>query len=294
MATVGGWLRAVVCGTSIVVIAWYSAALVVRTAWPEADGPAAVEDAGAGPRVSESVRGSRSRQSFAPVFGVKAVSASLPEAVPVATNTTYALRGLFEASDGRGIALIESSRVTAAYGERDRLPGGETVAEIGADSVTLSGASGLTRIAFESTVLPGAVPSQRPVTPDREAVGGGATVVYRAPPDIRPEQRPPISQARLTDHVLSPEVMAATRFARVRSGNGMYGLRVQSRPPDELTHATGLHRGDIILAVNGVSIDGADTVRATLLEMAPTRRDVVIDLVRRDAPYRLVIPLAHG
>ena len=295
----GGWLRGVLCGASIVVLAWHSAALVLRAAWPELDASAAVEETGAGRGVAQSAGGTRARPSFAPIFGTEASGTPVKRA-PVARNAAYSLRGLFEASDGRGIALIESLGATAVYREQDRLPGGEAVAEIGADSVTLSGASGLTLIAFEPSVVAGVerVGEPGPMTADRapEAADDDAAPVYEAPADIRPEQRRPISLATLKKHVLSPEAMAATRVARVSDGAGKFGLRIQSLPLDDLTKAIGVRRGDIILAVNGVSMESMDspaTVR-TLLETLPARSEVVVDLVRRDALHRLVIPLSHG
>ena len=295
LATIGGWLRGVLCCISIVVFAWYSAALVLRTSWPELDDPATIEDTGAGDRIPESARGSRARQSFAPIFGVNTVPTTAAKVAPVARNTAYSLRGLFEAPDGRSVALVESSGVTAVYREQDRLPGGEAVAEIGTDSVTLSGTSGFTLIAFEQSVVPGAVLAEAPTSANRapKAVSDRATAVYEVPADVKPEQRPPISHARLTERVLTPEAMAALSFARVSSGDGKVGLRIRSLPRDELTNAIGLHRGDIIVAVNGRLMDSPDTI-GTLLETLPARSEFVIDLVRRDTPHRLVIPLTHG
>ena len=294
VATIGWLLRGLICCASIVVFAWYSAALVLRTAWPELDDPPAVEGAGAGRRVQESARGSRSRQSFTPIFGTSA-SETPVKRIPVTKNTAYALSGLFEAHGGRRIALIESSGVTSIYREQDRLPGGEAVAEIGVDSVTLRGTSGLTLIAFEQSEMLGAVLADARVTAVQapDAASDSATTVYKSPPDVRPEQRPPISHARLKEHALSGEAMARARFARVRDGNGKVGLRIQSLPLDDLTKTIGLYRGDIIIAVNGLSTDSANTFR-TLLGTLPARREIVIDLVRRDAPHRLIIPLSHG
>lgn len=304
--SMGWWTRGTVCCASIVVLAWCSAGLVLRLAGPEPDGPAASGTAGADRLAGRSAPGPRPRQSFSPVFGA-ATAAGAARPIPVARNTAYSLRGLLTMRDGHEFAVIESSGATAVYRERDRLPGGETVAEIGTGSVTLSGPQGLVRLAFEDPEIPpaapggtpGAVPADPPAPaarrPEAEPSSAirAAAPVRAAAPEVEPERRPPVSRADLDRRVLSAEVLSAARFTRVRARSGKIGLRIKWLRRDELTDAIGLRRGDVILAVNGLSVDDPEA-RDELLGTLSTGREIVIDLERRNGPHRLVIPLSHG
>ena len=298
--SMGWWARGMVCCASIVALAWCSAGLVLRTVEPEPDGPAALRTAGADRLAGNSARGPRPRQSFSPIFGA-ATAAGAAKPIPVARNTAYSLRGLLTMRDGHEFAMIESSGATAVYREQDRLPGGETVAEIGTGSVTLSSTQGLTLLAFDDPEIPraapggtpGAVPVDKPVRAARQPETEPSNAVHAAAPEVEPERRPPVPRADLDRRILSAEVLSAARFTRVRARSGKIGLRIKWLRQDELTDAIGLRRGDVILAVNGLSVDDPGT-RDKLLETLSTGREIVIDLERRNGPHRLVIPLSHG
>ena len=257
---------------------------------PELDDPPTVLFAGGAGSTSESVQGRDARLSFVPIFGAAAVTGSA-ETIPVAHNTAYSLRGLFETVDGRGLAMIESSGVTAVYRERDRLPGGETIARLDSDGVMIDGGRGLALIAFEDLSVTEAEPGERPASATREPK---AEIANAATTTVEAERRPPLSQVTLTEQVLSTDaLLSAARFRRVRARSGGIGLQIQWLRRDDLTDAIGLHRGDVILSVNGLSVDDPKAMDA-LSRTLPESREVVIDLERRDEPHRLVIPLSHG
>ena len=297
-AGLGWWTRGAVCCVSIVVLGWISARLVLRTVEPEFDSPATVASIGGPESVVESVRDLDSRQRFAPIFGEEAQTRSA-ESAPVARNTTYSLRGLFEMLDGGALAMIESSGITAVYRGRDRLPGGETITEISPDGVTIDGARGRTRIAFEELQVSRPEPDERPPADARNSEADSPGTVASvdaavATADIEPERRPPLSHTKLSEQILSSEsLLSAVRFKRVRVRTGKIGLRIEWLRKDDLTDAIGLQRGDVIVAVNGLSVDDPRTMDA-LVRTLPTSREVVIDLERRDGPHRVVIPLSHG
>ena len=226
------------------------------------------------------------------MFG-DAAAAGAGGSVPVARNTAYLLRGLFAASEGRGYAMIESAGATALYGEQDRLPGGETIAGISSDGVTLHGAQGLGRIMFERAELPSVgSPSksgEEAPRPDPEA----GRVASTAPSGIEHERRPPLSHARLKKQLLSAEPLSGARFTRVRARNGKIGLRVKWLRRDDLADIVGLRRGDVIIAVNGLSVDDPQAM-GTLMETLSDSSEVEIDLERRGEVHRLVIPLSRS
>ena len=296
----GWWARGTVCCASIIVFAWCSAGLVLRIVGPEFDGPPALGSAGTSRLAGQSAQGPRPRQSFSAVFGV-ATTTEAAKPVPIIRNTTYSLRGLFTTRDGHGFAMIESSGATAVYRGQDRLPGGETVAEIGPDSVTLRGAQGLAFLGFEDSELPGAVPGgtsaavpgEKPVRVAHQSKAEIPNAVPATAPKAELERRPPISRANLSQQLLSADALSTAKFARVRARNGGIGLRIKWLRQDDLTDTIGLRRGDVILAVNGLSVDDPKTM-GTLIEALPASGEIVIDLERRNGPHRLVIPLSHG
>lgn len=296
----GWWARGTVCCASIIVFAWCSAGLVLRIVGPELDGPPALGSVGTSRLAGQSAQDPRPRQSFSAIFGV-ATTAEPAKSVPIVQNTAYSLRGLFTTRDGHGFAMIETSGTTAVYRGQDRLPGGETVAEIGPDSVTLRGAQGLAFLAFEDSEIPGAVPGgtsaavpgEEPVQAARQPKAEIPNVVHATAPKAEPERRPPLLRANLSQQLLSADALSAARFTRVRARNGKIGLRIKWLRQDELTDAIGLRRGDVILAVNGLSVDDPKTM-GTLIEALPASGEIVIDLERRNGPHRLVIPLSHG
>ena len=226
------------------------------------------------------------------MFGDAAVTGAAGS-VPVARNAAYSLRGLFAASKGRGYAMIESSGATALYREQDRLPGGETVAGISSEGVTLHGAQGLGRIAFERAELSsvGSPTESGEEAPGRDAEAG--RTASTAPAGIEHQRRPPLSHARLKEQLLSAEPLSRARFTRVRARNGKIGLRVKWLRRDDLTDLVGLRRGDVILVVNGLPVDDPQAM-GTLMETLSDSSEVVIDLERRGEMHRLVIPLSRS
>ena len=291
-ARVGSWTRGAVCCISVVALAWISPSLVLWFAVPEFVESAAFLRAGGGGDILQSTRDLGARKKFVSIFGAVPVSGP-GDAVPLAQNTGYALRGLFEMVDGRDLAMIELSGATAVYQERDGLPGGETVFEISAGGVTIDGPRGRALIAFEDSQVAGMESAEILATAaefpgsEASAVAGAATAVFKL------ERRPPLSRAALTEQVLSAGALSAVRFERVRVGDGKIGLRVQWLRSDALTDAIGLRQGDVILAVNGLSVDDSETL-GQLIKALPASREVVIDVDRGSGPHRLVIPLSHG
>ena len=290
-AAVDSWTRGAVCCVLVAVLGWCSAGVVLRLATPRVDVADGILRASAAHVVQKSREEVGLRERFFPVFGDEAVNPPT-EGVPVARNAAYSLRGVFQGKAGRGFAIVESSGVTAIYRERDRLPGGETIAEIKQDSVLVNGGRGLVVLAFEDLAPAGAVDEKsRFATPIPGPDVGRP--LYEPPPATRREQRLPISHATLKKHVLSTDALSAVRFKRVRADNGKMGLRVQWLRQDDLTDMLGLRPGDVILAVNGLSMDDPKTMGA-LIKMLPASREVVIDLERGSGSHQLVIPLSRG
>ena len=301
-ATVDSWTRAAACGVSITVLAWFSAGVVLRFVTPEMEVADTILRASAARVIQGSPGKAGLRKQFFPIFGEAAVNRPT-DRVPVVRDTAYSLRGVFRGTAGRGFAMVESSGVTAVYRERDRLPGGETIAEINRDSVLLNGARGLVALAFEHSGSTGAADGRPALATPRTGPDVGRPL-YEAPPvtkreqglpisHTKREQRLPISHAMLKKHVLSTDALSAVRFKRVRAYNGKMGLRVQWLRQDDLTDMLGLRPGDVILTVNGLSTDDPKTM-GTLVKMLPVSREVVIDLERGRGSHQLVIPLSQG
>lgn len=291
---VGWWARGAVGCVSLAALAWFSAGFVLQLAGPEADGRAALRTADADRYRRKSVEEPRPRQSFSPIFGIAAVTGAA-KVTSVVQSTTYSLRGLFNAPDGRDLAMIESSGVTGVYREQDRVPGGETVAAIGLESVTLSGVQGLTLIELDPTELPvlGARAEERLAVAGQAPDAGIGNAGYTAPTGAEGEWRLPISRTMLDEQISSTAVLSPARFKRARARSGKMGLRVKWLREDDLLDAFGLRPGDVIFAVNGLAVDRPGNMGA-LFKALPTGREIVIDLERRKGQHRLVIPLSQG
>ena len=279
-ARLGRWTRGAVCCMSITVLAWIGAGIVLRVVAPEDTGPAAFVGGDTGHQRWGFGRDTVSSRVSFPVFGAGARSRNV-ESRAVVRNEGYSLRGTYESGNGRGFAVLESGGVATVYSERDHLPGGETIAEIGPNRVIVIGDRGSSLVAFESLELP------------RFASGGEPVAAADAGAEAELERRPPLSHGTLIQQALSTDALSSVGFSRVRARDGQVGLRVKWLRKSDLTDALGLHRGDIVKAVNGLPVDDPKTMRA-LFEALPASGEIVIDLERRSSPYRLVIPLSHG
>lgn len=199
------------------------------------------------------------------------------------TTLQLELRGIFSSSDpalARAI-IAEPSREEKPYatGATD-IPGGATLKEIRDDHVVLSRGGRLETLRLPKdklgtgSVTPVALPESEaePLSseqPMREFTGGE-------------------SLSDLRDAVINdPQLLAGFLQAEpVQGPNGIEGFRLGSGQDPQLLRRFGLQRGDVVLAVNDVQLDGVTKV-PQLLQSLPSASELTIKF-RRNGKDRSV------
>lgn len=152
-------------------------------------------------------------------------------------------------SDGAGggsaiIGLADGRQVSVAVGET--VEPGLVLQAVGADHVTLARGASLTRLIFSDTPV-GAAPPPPPPPGPQTVTPTPATAAPVAPAG------PVVDAARL---------MAQASLRPRMQGLRVNGLTVSAGGDGAALAAAGLQAGDVILAVNGVNLDGPASIAA--------------------------------
>lgn len=211
------------------------------------------------------------------------------------TRLPLALRGVVAASEaGLGQAVIEHRNRQALYRVGDELPtGGRVVlAKVMPNQVVIDngGRYELLRL-FESSEAIGAIPARIParrVAPAGAAIIGepGSGRVVTAPADAT-EIAGTYRERLYSDPQSLAEVV---NVAAVRRGEQLLGYRVQPGRAREAFDTLGFRPGDLVTAVNGLSLsDPANTLR--LYQAMRSATEAVFDLTREGEAISLTVSL---
>lgn len=219
------------------------------------------------------------------LFGRADLIAAVPKQEPVVETTLQLeLRGIFSSNDpslARAI-IAEPSRDEKPYaaGATD-IPGGATLKEIRDDHVVLSRSGRL-----EILRLP------------KDKLGTGS-VESISPPEREVELEPPLEEPPreftggeslrdLRDAVINdPQLLAGFLQAEpVQGPSGIEGFRLGSGQDPQLLRRFGLQRGDVVMAVNDVQLNGVTKV-PQLLQSLPGASELTIKF-RRNGKDRSV------
>lgn len=210
------------------------------------------------------------------------VAAPRQEEVPE-TTLQLELRGIFSSNDpslARAI-IAEPSREEKPYatGATD-IPGGATLKEIRDDHVVLSRGGRLETLRLPKDKL-GSGSVQSVSLPERGV----------EPPPMEPSAREFTGSESLRDLrdavINDPQLLAGFLQAEpVQGPNGIEGFRLGSGQDPQLLRRFGLQRGDVVIAVNDVQLDGVTKV-PQLLQSLPGASELTIKF-RRNGKDRSV------
>ncbi len=212
------------------------------------------------------------------LFGRADAVAALPkprqEQVPE-TTLKLELRGIL-ASDDEGVAraiIAEPSRKENAYSIGSRLPGGASLNEIHVDHIVLSRNGRL-----ETLRLP------------KERIETATTGSSRRSPRSSSRATAGSSLREVRDTLLrEPQNLVGLLQAEPQFENGkIAGYKLGAGQDTRMLRRFGLRRGDIITAVNGITLDGP-TKLPELLRTLPTAEEVKIEYKRRGRPRSIVL-----
>lgn len=231
------------------------------------------------------------------------------EAVDTSLNLT--LQGVIASSDpDTAQAIIAEGNNQALYKVGDKLPQGNnvTLVKVLEQRVILDNNG-----RYESLWLYSKEDAQRrssaaPVVYDdgTDEYGhvrpdeGDTAIDY--PPDQYDEntggavQETPEAEPEPEVHTLPPSVAEVksisevVRFTAARGSSGLMGYRVQPGRNPELFEQAGLHAGDIVTAVNGISLDDPQQIRAVYQELQ-TATQAELSILRDGEPVSIHLSL---
>ncbi len=257
-----------------------------------------------------------------PLFGAVKASANNKGASTSAKQSKYVLRGVFQAPGSIALALIEIDGATGVYRLNGTLETGDRLVEISPDQVILEKADGREAIFFANALGDGAAVAQaEPSTPEPSAivmaVSGGIQEPMPAPKQepqrtaskrkfgasaadlaaaehtekpVTHERREPVALDTLKDAIVEGDALGSVRFERARAHDADVGLRIRWLRGTPISTAIGLQRGDVIVAVNKQKVTDRDAMQSLIQSLAQTN-EIVVELERDEAPYRIVVPL---
>jgi len=158
-------------------------------------------------------------------------------------------------SDGAGggsaiIGLADGRQVSVAVGET--VEPGLTLQAVGPDHVTLSRGGSLSRLIFADAPVGAAPPPPPPAGPQT----------------VTPEPAPAIASPAAGPVVDPARLMAQASLRPRMQGLGVNGFTVSATGDGAALKAAGLRSGDVILAVNGQSLDSLDRITALRSQLA--------------------------
>lgn len=206
------------------------------------------------------------------------------------TRLQLKLRGIVASTeDGLGYAIIEHKNKQAVYAVEDKLP--------------VSGQVVLAKVMPQQIVLDNGGTYELLVLFDESGLGAMATSTPAKPEPAQTEPRVDHrDDAQTTDLALSyrerlyqnpQSLVEVVNVSAVREGGVLSGYRVQPGKDREQFELLGFKPGDLVTAVNGVSLDNpANTM--ILYNTMRTAGEAVFELKREGQPLTLSVNLDSG
>lgn len=287
-------LPVLVTGLAVTLLA-YSAA---QTTWmllppPEAPAPVPVEVAqpAAASRVVDPLALSRAIAARHLLGSSQAGAAPAGNAPIPETALNLQLRGVVASSDPKSASAIiaDPAGKEGFFRVGDELPGGAALSEVHPQHIVLSRGG-----RFEILALPqpglqmGAASAPPPGMQD-------PLVVPDAPPmnpDIAPDAGAALEQLR-GEFLQDPQALAGLLQGEpFRQGGRFVGYRVRPGQDASLFAKFGLQSGDVITALNGVSVVNPQG-RLELMRTIGSASQVTVDLLRNGARQSISIPIGE-
>lgn len=210
------------------------------------------------------------------------------------TRLPLLLRGVVSSrDDGLGYAMIEHGGEQAVYAVGDELPlqGRVLLAKVLPSRVVIDngGSYELLLLYEDNDLLRQASERQRTVTP-----AAGAASSVQTPPTAVSVERPTLA-AQYRDRLYSdPQSLAeVVQVAPVRSGADLVGYRLSPGRAGEDFAALGFEAGDIVTAINGLSLsDPSNTLR--LYQAMRDERSAIFELQRDGSELVLSVQLPEN
>lgn len=204
------------------------------------------------------------------------------------TRLQLKLRGIVSSTqDGLGFAIIENNNQQDVYAVEDKLPvpGEVTLAKVMPRQVVLdNGGTYELLVLYEESGL--------------GASGPATPAATDAPPEQVDRREDPettnLAQSYRERLYQNPQSLAdVVSISAVREGASMIGYRVSPGKDAEQFRQLGFEAGDVVTAINGVSLDNP-TNTMVLYNSLRTAGDVVFELQRGDQQLTLSVNLDGG
>jgi general secretion pathway protein C len=206
------------------------------------------------------------------------------------TRLSLVLRGIIASTeDGLGHAVIEAKKQQQVYAVGDELPvsGNVVLAKVMPRQVVLdNGGTYELLVLFEQSKLGKAAPSAPAARPEPEPA---------AEVDRRVDE-PTTSLARSYRERLykDPQSLAdVVNVSAVREGGTLLGYRVSPGKDRQQFTQLGFKPGDLVTAINGISLDDPTNTMAVYNNMR-NASEAVFELQREDQPLTLSVNLDSG
>jgi type II secretory pathway component PulC len=243
--------------------------------------------------------GTPQKTNVAAIFGTpEPTAAPATVAQPIAPSTSYGLRGITVVGNSRW-AMLTADGANMLVRMGDKLADGEVVKEITPTAVLLSRDGALTILEFSGSSEENATdrrpdltadfnPTTAPPEPPRVTT---VTPVKRpAPPETELIQQPPLNIQTLRRAIYAPIALSTVHFVRARTYSGGIGWKLKWIKDSPLVEAAGLQRGDILVSINGQSVEDSDALQSLVLGLG--KLDTIeIEYERGKRPMRATIPL---
>lgn len=206
------------------------------------------------------------------------------------TRLKLKLRGIVASTeDGLGHAIIEAKKKQLVYTVGDKLPvpGKVVLAKVMPRQVVLdNGGKYELLVLFEETALDRAAASTPAPTPQADA---SPPIENRAD-----EETTRLAQSYRERLYQNPQSLAeVVTVSAVREGSTLQGYRVSPGKDQEQFAQLGFKPGDVITAINGVSLDNpANTM--VLYNSMRNAQEAVFELQREDQQHTLSVNLDSG
>jgi general secretion pathway protein C len=206
------------------------------------------------------------------------------------TRLNLKLRGIVASTvDGLGHAIIEAKKKQLVYTVGDKLPvpGKVVLAKVMPRQVVLdNGGKYELLVLFEETALDKAVAATPAPTPKADASPAAENRADEATTRLAQSYRERLYQ--------NPQSLAeVVNVSAVREGSTLLGYRVSPGKDQEQFAQLGFKPGDLVTAVNGVSLDNpANTM--VLYNSMRNAQEAVFDLQREDQQLTLSVNLDSG
>lgn len=214
-----------------------------------------------------------------PASSAPAANEPMPE-----TQLNLQLRGVVASAEpGTAFAIVaDPGGIENFYKVGDALPGGAELKEVHAQHIVLArnGRFEILRLPQQELVSPG---------PTAGLVGGIGETVQ---PSVAPDAGAAMRQLR-DQFVQNPQVLAnLLQGEPFNDGGQLVGYRVRPGRDAALFAKFGLQSGDVIVAINGISITDPQG-RLELMRSIDSAEEVSVDLLRDGAPLSVIVPVGQ-